>query len=46
MLSIKVWLRLVNLVGKVMLGTGLVEYMMSRKSKTFLFESHFRKEYN
>ena len=43
MLSIKVWLRLVNLVGEVMLGTRLVEYMMSRKSETFLFESHFRR---
>ena len=42
-LSIKVWLRLVNLVGEVMLGTRLVEYMMSRKSETFLFESHFRR---
>ena len=42
-LSFKVWLRLVNLVGKVMLGTRLVEYMMSRKSETFLFEPHFRK---
>ena len=39
MLSIKVWLRLVNLVGEVMLGTRLVKYMMS---KTFLFESHFK----
>ena len=43
MLSIKVWLRLVNLVGKVMLGRRLVEYMISRKSETFLFESHFRR---
>ena len=43
MLSIKVWLQLVNLVGEVMLGTRLVEYMMSRKSETFLFESHFRR---
>ena len=43
MLSIKVWLRVVNLVGEVMLGTRLVEYMMSRKSETFLFESHFRR---
>ena len=43
MLSVKVWLRLVNLVGEVMLGTRLVEYMMSRKSETFLFESHFRR---
>ena len=43
MLSIKVWLRLVNLVGEVMLGTRLVEYMMSRMSETFLFESHFRR---
>ena len=41
MLSVKVWLRLVNLVGEVMLGTRLVQYMMSRKSETFLFESHF-----
>ena len=24
-----------------MLGTRLVQYMMSRKSETFLFESHF-----
>ena len=39
MLSIKVWLRLINLVGEVMLGTRLVEHMMSRKSGTFLFES-------
>ena len=43
MLSIKVWLELVNLVGEVTLGRRLVEYMMSRKSKTFLFESHFRR---
>ena len=26
-----------------MLGRRLVEYMMSRKSETFLFESHFRR---
>ena len=43
MLSMKVWQRLVNLVGEVMLGTRLVEYMMSRMSETFLFESHFRR---
>ena len=43
MLSIKVWLQLVNLVGEVMLGRRLVEYIMSRKSETFLFESHFRR---
>ena len=43
MLSIKVWVRLVNLVGEVMLGTRLVEYMVLRKSETFLFESHFRR---
>ena len=43
MLSIKAWLRLLNLVGEVMLGTRLVEYMMLRKSETFLFESHFRR---
>ena len=42
MLSIKVWLRLVNLVGEVILGRRLGEYMMSRKSETFLFESYFR----
>ena len=36
MLSIKAWLQLANLVGEVMLGTRLVEYMMSRKSETFL----------
>ena len=36
MLSIKAWLRLANLVGEVMLGTRLVEYMISRKSETFL----------
>ena len=41
MLSIKVWLRLVNLVGEVMFGRRLVEYMMSTKSETFLSESHF-----
>ena len=41
MLSVKIWLRLVNLVGEVMLGIWLVEYMMSIKSETFLFESHF-----
>ena len=41
MLSINVWLRIVNLVGGVMLGTRLVEYMMSRNSETFLFQSHF-----
>ena len=39
MLFIKVWLRLINL----MLRRRLVEYMMSRKSKTFLFQSHFRR---
>ena len=43
MLSIKVWLQLVNLVGEVMLGTRLVKYMMSRKSETFLFGSHFKR---
>ena len=43
MLSIKIWLRIVNLVGEVMLGKRLVEYMMSRKSETFLYESHFRR---
>ena len=43
MLSIEVWLRLVNLVGEVMLGRRLVEYMMSRKSETFLYELHFRR---
>ena len=43
MLSIKVWLRLVNLVREIMLGTILVEYVTSRKSETFLFESHFRR---
>ena len=43
MLSVKVWLGLVNLVGEVMLGRRLVEYMMSRKSETFLLESHFRR---
>ena len=43
MLSIKVWLPLVNLVGEVMLGRRLMEYMMSRKSETFLFESYFRR---
>ena len=43
MLSIKVWLRLVNLVREVMLGTILVEYVMSGKSETFLFGSHFRR---
>ena len=36
MLSIKVWLRLVNLVGEVMLGRRLVECMMPRKSGKFL----------
>ena len=43
MLSIKIWLRIVNLVGEIMLGKKLVEYMMSRKSETFLYESHFRR---
>ena len=43
MLSITVWLRLVNLVGEVMLGRRLVEHIMSRKLETFLFESHFRR---
>ena len=43
MLSIKVWQRLINLVGDAMLGRRLVEYMMSRKSKTFLFQSDFRR---
>ena len=42
MLYIRVWLQLDNLV-EVMLGTRLVEYMMSRKSETFLFESLFRR---
>ena len=42
MLSINVWLRLVNLVGEVMLRRRLMEYMISRKRETFLFESHFR----
>ena len=41
MVSITVWLRLVNLVGEVMLGRRLVENMISRKSESFLFESHF-----
>ena len=43
MLCIKVWLRLVNLVGKAILGRRLVEHIMSRKSETFIFESHFRR---
>ena len=43
MLHIKVSLRLVNLVGQVMLGTRLLEYMTSRKSETFSSESHFRR---
>ena len=43
MLSIKVWFQLVNLVGEVMLGRRLEEHMMSRKSESFLFESHFRR---
>ena len=43
MLSIKAWFRLANLVGEVMLGRRLVEYMMSRKSETFLSELHFRR---
>ena len=42
MLSIKVWIRLVNLL-EVMLGRRLVEYMISRKSEIFLFESHFKR---
>ena len=45
MLSIKVWLQLVNLIRKVMLGRRLVEYVMSRKSEIFLFESHFKDQY-
>ena len=43
MLCIKVWLRLVNLVGKAILGRRLVEHIMSRKTETFIFESHFRR---
>ena len=43
MLSIKVWLPLVNLVGEVMLGSRSVEYMMSRKSEIFVFKSYFRR---
>ena len=43
MFSIRVWLQLVNLVGEVMLARRLLENMMSRKSKTFLFESHFKR---
>ena len=43
MLCIKVCLRLVNLVGKAILGRRLVEHIMSRKSETFIFESHFRR---
>ena len=42
-LSVKVWLRLLNLVGEVMLGGRLVEHMTTRKLKIFLFESHFRR---
>ena len=34
MLLIKVWLRVVNIKGEVMLGRRLVEYMMSRKLET------------
>ena len=43
MLCMKVWLRIINLVGEVMLERRLVEYMMSRKSETSLFESYFRR---
>ena len=43
MLSIMIWLQLVNLVGEIMLERRLVEYMMSRKSEIFLFQSHFRR---
>ena len=43
MLYIKVSLRLVNLVGEVMLETRLGQYIMSRKSKTFLFQSYFKR---
>ena len=43
MLSIMIWLQLINLVGEIMLGRRLVEYMMSRKSEMFLFQSHFRR---
>ena len=43
MVSIKVWIQLVNLLGEVILGRRLVEYMMSRKSENFLFESQFRR---
>ena len=43
MLCIKVWLQLVNLVEEVILGRRLAEHIMSRKSETFLFESHFRR---
>ena len=43
MLSIRVWLQLVNLVGEVMLARRLLENMMSRKSKKILFESHFKR---
>lgn len=38
---IKVWLRLVYLIEEVLLGRQLVQYMMSRKSETFLFNSDF-----
>ena len=43
LLYIKVWLRFVDLVGEVLLGGTLAECMMSRKSKTFLFELHVRR---
>ena len=41
MLSMKIWLRLVNLVGEAVLGRRLMDYMMSRNLETFLFEPHF-----
>ena len=43
MLPVKVSLQVVNLIGEVKLGRTLVEYMMPRKSETFLFEPHFRR---
>ena len=42
MLSIKVWLPLVNPIGAVMLGRRLMEYIVSKKAETFLFEQHSR----
>ena len=45
MLSIKVWPRRVNLILEVMLGTRLVEYMMSRSRKPFYLNHLLEDQY-